>query len=389
MLRWLTAGESHGPSLVAILEGLPAHVRVTSDDIRDALARRRLGYGRGARMKFEQDEVTLVGGVRHGETQGGPVAIEIGNTEWPKWEKVMSADPVDPVELEGSARNAPLTRPRPGHADLAGMQKYAFDEARPILERASARETAARVALGRVASNFLEQAVGARIVSHVIELGGVRAPDGLWPEPDDVARLDDDPVRCLDPDTGKQMVERIDQAHEDGDTLGGVVEVVVHGLPPGLGSHVHWDRRLDSRLAGALMGIQAIKGVEVGDGFALAATPGSLAHDEMVPTDDGHPAGQRPLRRHRGRHDHRRGAPGPRRDEADRHRAPRARAPSTSPPARRRSRTTSAPTCAPSRPPASSPRRWSRWCWPTPCWRSSAATRSRRPAATPRATSTP
>ena len=287
MLRWLTAGESHGPSLVAILEGLPAHVRVTSDDIRDALARRRLGYGRGARMKFEQDEVTLVGGIRHGETQGGPVAIQIGNTEWPKWEKVMSADPVDPAELEGSARNAPLTRPRPGHADLAGMQKYAFDEARPVLERASARETAARVALGRVASNFLEQAVGARIVSHVIELGGVRAPDGLWPEPDDVARLDDDPVRCLDPDTGKQMVERIDQAHEDGDTLGGVVEVVVHGLPPGLGSHVHWDRRLDSRLAGALMGIQAIKGVEVGDGFALAATPGSLAHDEMVPTDDG------------------------------------------------------------------------------------------------------
>jgi chorismate synthase len=284
-LRWLTAGESHGPSLVAILEGLPAHVRVTSDDIRDALARRRLGYGRGARMKFEQDEVTLVGGIRHGETQGGPVAIQIGNTEWPKWEKVMSADPVDPAELEGSARNAPLTRPRPGHADLAGMQKYAFDEARPVLERASARETAARVALGRVASNFLEQAVGARIVSHVIELGGVRAPDGLWPEPDDVARLDDDPVRSLDPDTGKQMVERIDQAHEDGDTLGGVVEVVVHGLPPGLGSHVHWDRRLDSRLAGALMGIQAIKGVEVGDGFALAATPGSLAHDEMVATD--------------------------------------------------------------------------------------------------------
>jgi chorismate synthase len=167
------------------------------------------------------------------------------------------------------------------------MQKYAFDEARPVLERASARETAARVALGRVASNFLEQAVGARIVSHVIELGGVRAPDGLWPEPGDVSRLDDDPVRCLDSDTSKQMVERIDQAHEDGDTLGGVVEVVVHGLPPGLGSHVHWDRRLDSRLAGALMGIQAIKGVEVGDGFALAATPGSLAHDEMVPTPEG------------------------------------------------------------------------------------------------------
>ncbi|WP_205473438.1 chorismate synthase [Nocardioides sp. SYSU D00038] len=287
MLRWLTAGESHGPSLVAVLEGLPAHVEVTSDDIRDSLARRRLGYGRGARMKFEQDEVTLVGGVRHGRSQGGPVAIEVGNTEWPKWEQVMSADPVDPETLAGLARNAPLTRPRPGHADLAGMQKYDFDDARPVLERASARETAARVALGRVASNFLEQAVGARIVSHVIELGGVRAPDGLWPEADDVQRLDDDPVRCLDPDTSAAMVARIDRAHDDGDTLGGVVEVVVHGLPPGLGSHVHWDRRLDSRLAGALMGIQAIKGVEVGDGFALAATPGSLAHDEMVPTDEG------------------------------------------------------------------------------------------------------
>jgi chorismate synthase len=287
MLRWLTAGESHGPSLVAILEGLPAHVRVTSADIADALARRRLGYGRGARMKFEQDQVTLVGGVRHGESQGGPVAIQVGNTEWPKWDRVMSADPVDPDELASMARNAPLTRPRPGHADLAGMQKYDFEDARPILERASARETAARVALGRVASNFLAQAVGARIVSHVIELGGVRAPAGVWPAPDDVSRLDDDEVRCLDTDTSKLMVERIDQAHKDGDTLGGVVEVVVHGLPPGLGSHVHWDRRLDSRLAGALMGIQAIKGVEVGDGFELAATPGSLAHDEIIPTPEG------------------------------------------------------------------------------------------------------
>jgi chorismate synthase len=287
MLRWLTAGESHGPSLVAILEGLPAKVEVTTEDIADSLARRRLGYGRGARMKFEQDEVTLIGGVRHGETQGGPVAIQVGNTEWPKWEKVMSADPVDPLELEALARNAALTRPRPGHADLVGMQKYGFDDARPILERASARETAARVALGRVASNFLEQAVGAEVVSHVIELGGVRAPDGLWPAPDDVTRLDEDPVRCLDPDTSAAMVAAIDQAHKDGDTLGGVVEVVVHGLPPGLGSHVHWDRRLDSRLAGALMGIQAIKGVEVGDGFALAGTPGSKAHDEIVPTDEG------------------------------------------------------------------------------------------------------
>jgi chorismate synthase len=287
MLRWLTAGESHGPSLVAILEGLPAHVHVTTDDLRDALGRRRLGHGRGARMKFEQDEVRFLGGVRHGETIGGPVAIEIGNTEWPKWEQVMSADPVDPAILESLARNAALTRPRPGHADLVGMQKYAFDEARPVLERASARETAARVALGRVASNFLQQAVGASVVSHVVELGGVPAPAGLVPGPEDVPALDADPVRCLDPDASKQMVAAIDQAHRDGDTLGGVVEVVVHGLPPGLGSHVHWDRRLDARLAGALMGIQAIKGVEVGDGFALAATPGSQAHDEIVPTNEG------------------------------------------------------------------------------------------------------
>jgi chorismate synthase len=238
-------------------------------------------------MKFERDEVTITGGVRHGETMGGPVALQVGNTEWPKWEKVMSADPVDAVELDALARNAPLTRPRPGHADLAGMQKYDFDEARPILERASARETAARVALGRVAGNFLEQAVGARIVSHVVGLGGVKAPAGLVPGPDDVARLDEDPVRCLDPDASKAMVAAIEQAHRDGDTLGGVVEVVVHGLPPGLGSHVHWDRRLDARLAGALMGIQAIKGVEVGDGFALAAEAGSRAHDEIVATDEG------------------------------------------------------------------------------------------------------
>jgi chorismate synthase len=287
MLRWLTAGESHGPSLVAILEGLPAHVQVTSADIADALARRRLGYGRGARMKFEQDEVTITGGVRHGETLGGPVAIQVGNTEWPKWEQVMSADPVDPAELEALARNAALTRPRPGHADLVGMQKYDFTEARPILERASARETAARVALGRVASAFLEQATGARIVSHVVELGGVAAPAGSVPTPDELARVDADPVRCLDPDASKAMVAAIDQAHKDGDTLGGVVEVAVDGLPPGLGSHVHWDRRLDARLAAALMGIQAIKGVEVGDGFALAATPGSLAHDEIEAGEDG------------------------------------------------------------------------------------------------------
>ncbi|CAN5321052.1 MAG: chorismate synthase [Nocardioides sp.] len=282
MLRWLTAGESHGPSLTAIIEGLPAHVQITTADIDDALARRRLGYGRGARMKFEADTVTITGGVRHGLSQGGPIAISVGNTEWPKWETVMSADPVDPEVLAGQARNAALTRPRPGHADLVGMQKYDFDDARPVLERASARETAARVALGRVASNFVEQAVGAQIVSHVVEIGGVRTPSTELPSPGDVARLDADPVRVLDPDGSAMMVERIDEAHKDGDTLGGVVEVVVHGLPPGLGSHVHWDRRLDARLAAALMGIQAIKGVEVGDGFDLAAAPGSQAHDEIV-----------------------------------------------------------------------------------------------------------
>jgi chorismate synthase len=287
MLRWLTAGESHGPALVAILEGLPAHVVITTDDVSAALARRRLGKGRGSRMTFEQDRVTILGGVRHGRTMGGPVAIEVANTEWPKWEQVMAADPVEESVLADVARNTPLTRPRPGHADLVGMQKYGFEEARPVLERASARETAARVALGSVASAFLDQAVGARVVSHVVEIGGVRAPDGVTPGPDDVARLDADDVRCLDPAASAAMVAAIDEARRDGDTLGGVVEVVVHGLPPGLGSHVHWDRRLDARLAGALMGIQAIKGVEVGDGFALAATRGSLAHDEIVSTDRG------------------------------------------------------------------------------------------------------
>jgi chorismate synthase len=281
MLRWLTAGESHGPALVAILEGVPAGVEVASKDIADALARRRLGYGRGARMKFEQDEVDIQGGIRHGRTLGSPVAIRVGNTEWPKWEQVMSADPVDDDVLAGLARNAPLTRPRPGHADLVGMQKYAFDEARPVLERASARETAARVALGTVAARFVQQACGAGLLSHVVELGKAKAPAGSVPSLDDVARLDADPVRCLDPEASAAMVAEIDRAHEDGDTLGGVVEVVVHGLPPGLGSHVHWDRRLDARLAGALMGIQAIKGVEVGDGFDLARSRGSAAHDEI------------------------------------------------------------------------------------------------------------
>ena len=286
MLRWLTAGESHGQALVAVLEGLPAGVSVTTDDVADALARRRLGYGRGARMKFERDEVTFVGGLRHGSTLGGPVAIEVGNTEWPKWETVMSPDPVDESVLAAQARNAALTRPRPGHADLVGMQKYGFDEARPILERASARETAARVAIGTVAARFLQQAYGITILSHVVELGTVRAPYGVIPSYADLARLDEDPVRCFDEDTAKAMVAEIDAAQKAGDTLGGVVEVVAEGLPPGLGSHVHWDRRLDARLAAALMGIQAIKGVEVGDGFELARTPGSQAHDEIV-TEDG------------------------------------------------------------------------------------------------------
>src|SRR5947209_172174 len=287
MLRWLTAGESHGQQLTAILEGLPAGVEVQTADIGRELARRRLGHGRGARMSFEQHEVTLTGGVRHGRTQGGPVAVQVGNTEWPKWETVMAADPVDPEVLAGQARNAKLTRPRPGHADLVGMQKYDFDEARPILERASARETAARVALGCVAARFLEQAYGVRILSHVVELGTVRAPAGVVPEPDDLEAIDADPVRCFDRDTAAAMVREVEAAQKDGDTLGGVVEVVVWGLPPGLGSHVHGDRRLDARLAGAMMGIQAIKGVEIGDGFAGAARRGSEAHDEIDATDEG------------------------------------------------------------------------------------------------------
>jgi chorismate synthase len=287
MLRWLTAGESHGPALVAVLEGLPAGVEVTTADIDAELARRRLGVGRGARMKFERDEVRVLGGLRHGRTLGSPLAIEVGNTEWPKWETVMAADPVDADELAGIARNAPLTRPRPGHADLVGMQKYGFDDARPVLERASARETAARVALGTVAKAFLRQAVGATVLSHVVELGTVAAPAGRVPTADDLEAIDADPARCLDPSTSAAMEAEVETARRDGDTLGGVVEVVVHGLPPGLGSHVHWDRRLDARLAAALMGIQAIKGVEVGDGFELARTRGSQAQDEIVRGEHG------------------------------------------------------------------------------------------------------
>jgi chorismate synthase len=287
MLRWLTAGESHGQALVAVCEGIPAGVEVTTQDLALALARRRAGYGRGARMKFEQDDVELTGGVRHGITLGGPVAIRIGNTEWPKWETVMSADPVDAAALETQARNAPLTRPRPGHADLAGMQKYGYDDARPVLERASARETAARVALGEVARRLLRQVLGAEVLSHVVALGAVRAPDDYVPGTQDLARIDADPVRCLDPAASTAMQAEVDAAHADGDTLGGVVEVLAYGLPPGLGSHVHWDRRLDGRLAAALMSIQAIKGVEVGDGFTTATRRGSQAHDEIARTSAG------------------------------------------------------------------------------------------------------
>ncbi len=285
MLRWLTAGESHGQQLTAILEGLPAGVEVQTADLDRELARRRLGHGRGARMSFEQDEITLTGGVRHGRTQGGPIAVQVGNTEWPKWSTVMSADPVDAEVLAGQARNAPLTRPRPGHADLAGMQKYGFDDARPVLERASARETAARVALGAIAQAFLRQSLGVSVVSHVVAIGPVTAPEGILPGPEDTPALDEDPVRCADPATSARMVAEIDDVRKNGDTLGGVIEVVVHGLPPGLGSHVHWDRRLDSRLAGALMGVQSVKAVEVGDGVETARRRGSVAHDEIDLTD--------------------------------------------------------------------------------------------------------
>ena len=286
MLRWLTAGESHGPELLAVMEGFPAGVSVLLGDIQADLARRRLGYGRGARMKFEADEVSLSAGIRHGITQGGPVAIRVANTEWPKWETVMSPHPVAEGDLQGGRAGA-LTRPRPGHADLAGMQKYGFDDARPVLERASARETAARVALGAVARKLLVS-LGIDVVSHTVAVGSVSVPEGsALPFASDVERLDEDPLRCADAETSVAMVAEVDQAHKNGDTLGGVVEVVVRGLPPGLGSYVHWDRRLDSRLAAALMGIQAIKGVEVGDGFETTRRPGSLAHDEIVRGPDG------------------------------------------------------------------------------------------------------
>ena len=286
MLRVLTAGESHGPELIAIMEGLPAGVPVSPDDIQADLQRRKLGYGRGSRMKFEQDELSISGGIRHGLTMGSPIAVRIGNTEWPKWTEVMSAEPVELSE-KSRGRGAPLTRPRPGHADLVGMQKYGFDEARPVLERASARETAARVALGAIARKFLGE-LGIRLVSHTLSIGPVASPEGApVPTPDDVASLDADPLRCFDAETSAKMVAEVDDAKKAGDTLGGIVEVLAYNVPPGLGSHVHWDRRLDAKLAQALMSIQAIKGVEVGDGFETTRRRGSAAHDALFPPDDG------------------------------------------------------------------------------------------------------
>ena len=288
MLRWLTAGESHGPALSAIIEGLPAHISITTADIDAALARRRLGFGRGARQNFEADKVSIIGGVRLGITQGGPISIQIANSEWPKWEKVMSADPVPEDEIKDLARNAPLTRRRPGHADLVGMQKYSFNDARAILERASARETAARVALGAVAKAFLKQSVNIEILSHVVSIGQAKLPENYkLPKITDLSKIDEDSVRCFDKETSAAIVSEIESAHRDGDTLGGVVEVLAYNLPPGLGSHTHWDRRLDAKLAGAMMGIQAIKGVELGDGFASATRRGSVAHDEIEKNKDG------------------------------------------------------------------------------------------------------
>lgn len=286
MLRVITAGESHGPELVAVMEGLPAGVPISHAAIQADLARRKLGYGRGSRMKFEEDELTISSGVRHGLSLGSPIALRVGNTEWPKWVEVMSPEPIELTE-RSRGRGAPLTRPRPGHADLVGMQKYGFDEARPVLERASARETAARVALGAIARAFLSE-LGIRLVSHTLSIGTVHVPLGAaLPHPDDVAALDADPLRCFDATTSTAMVDEVDAARKDGDTLGGIVEVLAYGLPPGLGSHVHWDRRLDAKLAQALMSIQAIKGVEVGDGFETTRRRGSAAHDELFATGDG------------------------------------------------------------------------------------------------------
>ncbi len=273
MLRYLTAGESHGQALVVIVEGLPAGLPITAPEIAGELARRRLGYGRGPRMRFEADEITLVGGIRHGRTLGSPVAIEIANTEWPKWQEEMSPDPGSPSKV--------LTKPRPGHADLAGMQKYGFDDARDVLERASARETAARVAAGCLAKALLAR-LGVSVLSHVIGLGPVHSDGAARPGPQDLDRVDDSAVRCFDPAVEARMVEAIKAAAKDGDSLGGVVEVLAYGVPVGLGSHVHWDRRLDGLLAQALMSIQAVKAVEMGEGSELVSRRGSEAHDAIA-----------------------------------------------------------------------------------------------------------
>jgi chorismate synthase len=273
VLRYLTAGESHGPALTVIVEGLPAGLAVTVDDLGDELARRRLGFGRGPRMRFERDDVELLGGVRHGRTLGSPLSIVIHNTEWPKWQEEMSPAP--------GVTEKPLRQPRPGHADLVGMQKYGFDDARNVLERASARETAARVAAGAVAKLLLAE-IGTEIVSHVIQLGSVRASADRRPTPADLPAVDDSQVRCFDPAAEALMVAAIEAAAKDGDSLGGIVEVLGYGVPPGLGSHVHWDRKIDGLLAQALMSIQAMKGVEIGDGFEGAGLRGSAAHDEIL-----------------------------------------------------------------------------------------------------------
>ncbi|MFY9587731.1 MAG: chorismate synthase [Actinomycetota bacterium] len=281
MLRFLTAGESHGPALTAVLEGMVAGVPVSGKQVRAELARRRMGYGRGTRMKLEEDRLEILGGVRHGRTIGSPIAMVIHNTEWPKWQQIMAVEEED-AELEDAA----LSRPRPGHADLVGMQKYGFGDARNVLERASARETAARVAVGAVCKAFLG-GLGATVLSHVIEVGGVRSRANEIPGPDELERVDASELRTLDTKAEDEMRHVIEEARKRGDTLGGVFEVVAYGLPPGLGSHVHWDRKLDGRLAQALMSIHAIKGVEIGPGFEIARTPGSQAHDEISWTPEG------------------------------------------------------------------------------------------------------
>ena len=287
-LRYLTAGESHGPALMGILEGLPAGIPVTSDDLQEQLTRRRLGHGRSPRMQFEADRFEILGGVRHGRTLGSPVGVVIHNTEWPKWTEAMAVDPpADPDAVAATGRGAPLTRPRPGHADLAGMQKYGFDDARDVLERASARETAARVALAAFARRLLAE-LDIHVVSHVVQIGSEAVAAELPPPgPGDTDRIDADAVRCADPDASARMQAHIDRAKADNDTLGGVVEILVYGLPPGLGSHVHWERKLDARLAQGLMSVQSVKAVEVGDGLATAGVPGSQAHDEIEPDQGG------------------------------------------------------------------------------------------------------